>query len=190
MRRSHLLVLVVTAFAVGCSDTPKTTSPATTKPTEQKKMDGPPPPPCHPGCFPSGTLVVTPTGVREIQTVGKGETVTLIGTDGKPTTGAVETVFETCNKLIEVRTDAGTLTTTETQPLCLTAGGFREAGKLTVGEKIWRWDNGERKSVTVKEVSAPVREAAVFNLVVGDGKVFVANGFLARGKPPVTGHPQ
>ena len=189
MRRSHLLVLFVAAFAVGCSDTPKTT-PATTQPTrpsvdEQRRME-----PCHPGCFPSGTLVVTPNGVREIQTVGKGETVILIHTDGKPTTGAVETVFETCNKLIEVRTDAGTLTTTETQPLCLVAGGFREAGKLTAGEQIWRWESGERKAVTVTEVSAPVREAAVFNLVVGEGKVFVANGFLARGKPPVTGNPQ
>jgi hypothetical protein len=185
MRRYHLLVLVVAAFAAGCSDTPKTT-PATT-PTrpgvdEQRRME-----PCHPGCFPSGTLVVSPSGVREIQTVGKGETVTLIGADGRPTTGAVETVFQTCNKLIEVRTDAGTLTTTETQPLCVTAGGFKEAGQLKAGEQIWRWENGERKAATVTEVSGPVREAAVFNLVVGDGKVFVANGFLARGKPPTAG---
>lgn len=184
MRWSHLSALAVLALAAGCSDTPKST-PATTKPTEprdERRME-----PCHPGCFPSGTLVVTPTGGREIQTVGKGETVTLIGSDGQPTTGAVETVFQTCNKLIEVRTDAGTLTTTETQPLCLTAGGFKEAGQLKAGEQIWRWENGERKAVTVTEVSAPVREATVFNLVVGEGKVFVANGFLARGKPPTAG---
>lgn len=182
MRRCHLLVLLIAAFAAGCSDTPKTT-PATTKPTTPEKLHEP----CHPGCFPSGTLVVTPAGVRDIQTVTKGEMVTLIGTDGKPTTGAVETVFETCNKLIEVRTDAGTLTTTQTQPLCLVAGGFREAGQLKAGEQIWKWADGERAAVMVTEVSAPVREAAVFNLVVGDGKVFIANGFLARGKPPVAG---
>jgi hypothetical protein len=186
MRRSPLLALIVVAFTAGCSDTLKTT-PATTPTTrpsldDQRRME-----PCHPGCFPSGTLVATPSGPREIQTVGQGETVTLIGAGGKPTTGAVESVFETCNKLIEVRTDAGTLTTTVTQPLCLAAGGFVEAGKLKAGEQIWRWVSGERKAVTVKEVSAPVREAAVFNLVVGDGKVFVANGFLARGKPPTAG---
>ncbi len=151
----------------------------TTKPTASEKLMEP----CHPGCFPKGTLVATPTGTREIQTVGKGETVTLVGTDGKLTSGPVESVFQTCNKLIEVRTDAGTLTTTETQPLCLTAGGFVEAGQLKAGDAIWRWENGERKAVTVTEVTGPVREADVFNLVVGTDKVFVAGGFLARGKP-------
>lgn len=142
--------------------------------------------PCHPGCFPSGTLVVTPTGLREVQTIKTGEVVTLVGTDGTSTSGPVESVFNTCNKLIEVRTDSGTLTTTQTQPLCLTAGGFREAAQLKTGDTIWRWANGERTAVTVTEVTGVLREADVFNLVVGTGKVFVANGFLARGKPTAT----
>jgi len=159
--------------------TPNPSTPVTTKPTDPKLY-----PPCHPGCFPSGTLVATPTGTREIQTIHKGEVVTLVTTDGVTTTGTVEDLFTTPNRLIEVRTDAGTVTTTETQPLCLTAGGFALAGELKAGEKIWRWENGERKAVTVKEVSAPVREGEVFNLVVGKDKVFIAGGFLARGKPP------
>ncbi len=176
MRRT-VPILLACLLLPACGPT-ATTSRPTTPTTREKLME-----PCHPGCFPSGTLVVTPTGLREVQTIKTGDVVTLVGTDGTTTSGPVESVFQTCNKLIEVRTDAGTLTTTETQPLCLTAGGFREAGKLTAGDTIWRWENVGRKAVTVKDVTGPVREADVFNLVVGTDKVFVANGFLARGKP-------
>lgn len=159
-----------------------TTQNNTTKPTDDPRKY----PPCHPGCFPAGTLVATPSGLREIQTVRKGEQVTLVTADGKTGTGSIQAVFTTPNRLIEVRTDAGTVTTTETQPLCRTTGGFALAGDLKPGDTIWRWENGERKAATVKEVSSPVREADVFNLVVGKDKVFIAGGFLARGKPPVT----
>lgn len=184
MRR--LLPVTLIAFAVcSCGPTEPTTSstksqttPTTTKDDHEKY------PPCHPGCFPAGTLVATPTGPKEIQTIAKGEIVTLVTTDGAATTGSVEDVFKTPNRLLEVRTDAGTVTTTETQPLCLQAGGFRLAGELKAGDTIWRWENGGRTAATVKEVTAPVREADVFNLVVGKDKVFIAGGFLARGKPP------
>lgn len=153
-----------------------------TKPTD----DGRKYPPCHPGCFPAGTLVVTPSGLREIQTIRKSEMVTLVTAEGTTITGSVEDLFTAPNRLIEVRTDGGTATTTDTQPLCRTTGGFALAGDLKPGDTIWRWENGERKSVTVKQVSSPAREADVFNLVVGKDKVFIAGGFLARGKPPVT----
>ena len=80
---------------------------------------------------------------------------------------------------------SGNLLTTETQPLCLQQGGFRRAGELAAGDQIWRWEAGERRPTRVQAVVATGREAPVFNLVVGDGAVFVAGGFLARGKPPV-----
>jgi hypothetical protein len=118
--------------------------------------------------------------------VRQGEVVTLVTAEGTTTTGTVEDVFTTPNRLIEVRTDAGAVTTTDTQPLCRTAGGFALAGDLKPGDTIWRWENGERKTATVKGVTGPMREADVFNLVVGTDKVFIAGGFLARGKPPVT----
>lgn len=182
--------LAVAIFALSaCGPNPSTTqnvgtsnasTPVTTKPTDPKLY-----PPCHPGCFPAGTLVATPSGLREIQTIRKGEMVTLVTSEGTATTGAVEDLFTTPNRLIEVRTDGGTATTTDTQPLCRTTGGFALAGDLKPDDTIWRWENGERKAVTVKEVSSPVREAEVFNLVVGKDKVFIAGGFLARGKPPV-----
>ncbi len=178
-RTVPLLLACLLVSACGPSvTTPGKPTQSTTPPTREKLME-----PCHPGCFTSGTLVLTPTGTREIQTVKAGDTVTIIAADGTTTRGAVESVFETCNKLLDLTTDAGTLRTTETQPLCLTAGGFAEAGRLKVGDQIWTWANDRRTAATVKEVKAVDGPAAVFNLVVGTDKVFVANGFLARGKP-------
>lgn len=183
MRRTVPL-LVACLLVSACGPTPSTKPVAvnTTKPTTPEKLMEP----CHPGCFPKGTLVATPTGLREIQTVGKGDIVTIVTADGTAASGPVDSVFETCNKLLDLSTDAGTLRTTETQPLCLTAGGFAEAGKLKAGDQIWKWVDGKRVAVTVKEITAVEGTSAVFNLVVGTDKVFVANGFLARGKPPVT----
>ncbi len=181
MRRTVPLLLAC-LFLPACGPpgtTPRVVTQPTTPPTREKLME-----PCHPGCFPSGTLVHTPTGTREIQTVKAGETVTIIAADGTVTSGAVEAVFETCNKLLDLTTDAGTIRTTETQPLCRVAGGFAEAGKLKAGDQIWTWANDRRTAATVKEVKAVDGTAAVFNLVVGTDKVFVAGGFLARGKPP------
>ena len=183
MRWSFPLAVAAAVLASGCSDGPKTTPSSAPKQAEKKDneklME-----PCHPGCFPAGTQVNTPSGLRAIETIKKGEVVTLVEPDGTATSGAVETVFETCNKLIAVRTDAGTLLTTETQPLCLQAGGFQAAGELKTGDHIWRWADGERTATRVLEVTASGNQATVYNLVVGESKVFAANGFLARGKPP------
>ncbi len=184
MRRTTPFLLLVCLALTACgpaSNTSRPTTQPTTKPTDDERKY----PPCHPGCFPKGTLVATPSGPREIQAVGKGEIVTIITADGEVTTGPVASVFETCNRLLDLTTDAGTLRTTETQPLCLAAGGFAEAGKLKAGDRIWKWADGKRAAVTVNGVNPVDGTSAVFNLVVGTDKVFVANGFLARGKPPV-----
>jgi hypothetical protein len=85
---------------------------------------------------------------------------------------------------VEVRTESGSLLTTETQPLCLREGGFRRAGELVAGDLIWRWTGGERRASRVQAVVPTGREEAVYNLVVGDSAVFIAGEFLARGKPP------
>jgi hypothetical protein len=83
----------------------------------------PPPQPCHPGCFPAGTPVHAPGGAKAVESLRVGDMVTTVGPDGTPGQGKVASVFVTHNRLIEVRTDGGTLTTTETQPLALAGGG-------------------------------------------------------------------
>jgi hypothetical protein len=143
--------------------------------------------PCHPGCFPAGTLVLVPGGSKRIELIRKGETVTTIGPDGRPARGVVREVFTSKNQLVEVRTDNGTVMTTAAQPLCLVEGGFRKAGDLKAGDRVWQWRSGRRVETAVRAVAATGKEAPVFNLILGDSAVFVAGNFLARGKPPAEG---
>lgn len=179
------ILLILALFLSGCSPKPAPNKGSKLGKNNSGPNNEPPPPPCHPGCFPAGTLVQTPSGLRAIEDIHPSETVLLIGSDGVATSGPVSSKFDTCNRLVEVETDAGNLLTTLTQPLCLVDGGFRTAGDLTSGDKIWRWENDERRAALVHAVSSTGREATVYNMVVGDSSVFVANGFLARGKPPL-----
>jgi hypothetical protein len=141
--------------------------------------------PCHPGCFPRGTLVETPAGLRPIETIRAGEVVLGVRPDGTTAPVKVQSIFTTPNRLVKVRTDGGIVFTTETQPLCLTDGRFRAARELQKGDRIWRWQDGKRQVVTVLDVTQTEREEPVHNLVLGDSEVFIAGGFLARSKPPV-----
>lgn len=144
-------------------------------------------PPCHPGCFPAGTPVLTPDGGKRIELIRAGDTVTTIGPSGTAGRGVVASVFTSKNRLVEVRTDNGTLLTTAAQPLSLCVGGLRRAGELKAGDRIWQWRDGRRVETTVRAVVATGREAPVFNLILGDSAIFVAGNFLARGKPPADG---
>jgi hypothetical protein len=140
--------------------------------------------PCHPGCFPAGTPVLIPGGSKPIETVRIGEMLVSVGKDGVATQAPVEKLFTTTNNLFEVKTDRGTALTTDAQPLCLTDGQFRKAGDLKPGDRVWRWQDGSRMEAVVKSVTATGRQEKVFNLILGESKMFVAGGFLVRGKPP------
>ncbi len=140
--------------------------------------------PCHPGCFPAGTLVRVPGGAAKIETLKVGDAVTTVGADGKAATGRVEHLYATTNELIGVKTDDGTALTTHEQPLSLVTGGLLKAGDLKPGDRVWRWRDGERRAATVREVTATGRTAPVYNLILSDSAVFIAGDFLARGKPP------
>lgn len=187
MRKHLLLVAAVILMVSGCpSDTSRKTG-TTDKDRTNKEKSGKqehPPPPCHPGCFPLGTSIVTPGGPRPIETIRSGDLVTLVDSDGNSNPAAVESIFRTSNRIIEIRTDSGSLLTTETQPLCLPGGGFRRAGELAKGDVIWRWEKSERCPARVLGVYPDKQDVNVFNLVVGESAVFIAGGFLARGKPP------
>lgn len=191
MRRLSVLAIALAIGVSACTDTKTSqsggqgsatskTDPPKTDPEKEKLY-----PPCHPGCFPAGTTIATPTGPRPIESIEPGELVSLIGSDGVAVSGPVHSTYRTENRLFEVRTEAGTVLTSETQPLCLAAGGFQTAGDLKAGDAIWRWANGRRQSATVTAVADTGRDAPVFNLVVGESAVFVAGGYLARGKPPL-----
>jgi uncharacterized protein (TIGR03067 family) len=134
------------------------------------------PVPCHPGCFPAGTVVRIPDGTKAIERIREGELVTAVDAAGKPSHARVEGVFATRNRVLEVRTDGGTLVTTATQPVGLERGGFRAAGELKPGDRVWRWAGGQRRAAAVTAVTPADREVEVFNLILGKPTGFVAGG--------------
>ncbi|HUE70754.1 MAG TPA: Hint domain-containing protein [Pirellulaceae bacterium] len=140
--------------------------------------------PCHPGCFPRGTLIETPQGRRPIENVRVGDALTAFLPDGQGIVANVQSVFVTRNRLWKVETEDGVLLTTEAQPLCRSTDRPIRAGDLLPGHFILRYINGELRAVEVRNVSPTDRLEKVFNLVLGDSELFVAGGFLARSKPP------
>jgi hypothetical protein len=147
------------------------------------------PPPCHPGCFPPGTMIEVPTGTKRVDDLRAGDIVTTVGSDGKPARASITAMFMTKNRLVEVNIEGKTLITTMTQPLALADGKVRPAAELQPGDRIEVWSKGERSTATVKSVDVNLRDAPVYNVVVGDPALFVANGFVARTKPPAPAVP-
>jgi hypothetical protein len=142
------------------------------------------PEPCHPGCFPSGTLVETPQGLRNIESIVVGDLITIILSTGESGSVPVQSIFVTDNQLWEVETESETLLTTETQPLCLSVNTFVSAGDMKLPTTILRYQDGEIQPSKVLKVTRTDHIEKVFNLVLGNSEVFIAGGYLARSKPP------
>ena len=143
------------------------------------------PEPCHPGCFPRGTLVETPLGPRRIETIEPGDELTAFRAGGEQIVGRVQSVFVTENRLWEVTTSGAKLLTTDAQPLCLADYSTRPAGELQPGDRILRWHDDSLHNDDVVSVSSTTRVERVFNLVLSDSELFIAGGYLARSKPPL-----
>lgn len=140
--------------------------------------------PCHPGCFPAGTIVQTAEGARRIETIVPGEPITVISMQGAMTTMPVSTVFVTENRIWRVETSAGTLHTTQTQPLCLADGTTRQVGRLKIGDRLLRFSAGAVREAEIIKIDATRRAARVYNLILRDSERFCADGFIVRSKPP------
>ncbi len=143
-----------------------------------------PPQPCHPGCFPAGTKVAVGGEMKAIETIKVGDSISTFSKDWKPGLGKITSIFVTKNRLIEVRMEKRTLVTTETQPLSLVNGELKAAGELRKGDTIIQIVAGIRVQVNVTSVEKTNRFETVYNLVLGEPTLFIANGFLARSKPP------
>jgi hypothetical protein len=152
------------------------------------------PEPCHPGCFPTGTLVDTPEGPRTIESIVIGDLLHTILAQGEVEPVAVQSIFVTTNRIWRLETDAGVLLTTETQPLCSSMNDLPvAAGQLSPGDELLFRSDGRIRSARIHKIERTERIEKVFNLVLRNSEIFVAGGFLARSKPPAetaTGHLQ
>jgi hypothetical protein len=151
---------------------------------EAKFVESRPMEPCHPGCFPWGTLIETAQGQRPIEQIQVGDAIIAVDRDGEIQRIKVSSIFRTRNQLLELHTSAGILLTTRTQPLCVTSSKNIAAGELERGDRILIWKSGAAAPATVKQVVLSDRIEPVINLVLRDSEAFIANGFLARSKPP------
>lgn len=142
------------------------------------------PEPCHPGCFPWGTMIETASGPAAIESISVGTELIVYLGDGTRSTARVSSIFHTRNYLLRLRTDDGKLVTTEQQPLCRSVDRVIAAGQLRSGDQIVRVRAGELKSVGVSEVTKTNNVEPVINLVLSNSELFIANGYLARSKPP------
>jgi hypothetical protein len=140
-------------------------------------------PPCHPGCFPAGTIVQTPAGPRAIDKVRAGDMVLSISPNGKAAGVKVASVFVGRAMLVEVETATGKLLTTAKQPLLLSDGKIKSAGALTGADAIVRWQEGRFHNIPVHGVKEKTTHS-VYNLVLEVRGTFLANGYLVQSKPP------
>ncbi len=141
--------------------------------------------PCHPGCFPWGTMIETAKGLRAVEQIKVGDSIIAILRTGEVTKIPVSSIFRTHNRLLEIHTTEGTLLTTPQQPLCMTSSKNVAAGKLGPGDIILVWRKGKATPAKVNQVVITDRIEPVINLVLDDSEAFIANGFVARSKPPV-----
>lgn len=142
-------------------------------------------PPCHPGCFPAGTMVETPDGVKKIESLGIGDVVLNVPTVGKPNPVKISSIFVGQSLIVEVDTEKDKLITTGKQPLSLASGGLRYASDLKVGDEVLTWKDGKPRRVKVRGVKPLDKPSQVYNLVLEVRGTFIANGYLVRSKPPV-----
>lgn len=140
--------------------------------------------PCHPGCFPASTQIESPQGPRSIDTLRAGDVVTSLNRNGEVVSAVVRTVFATRNRLWQIETEAGTLLTTETQPLWRNLDEAVRAGSLVSGDCVLHRVGERIEAVQVLSVFCTNRAERVFNLILEDSEIFLAAGFLARSKPP------
>jgi hypothetical protein len=119
-----------------------------------------------------------------IEEIAVGDEVYMIAESGEKISVPVMSIFRTTNRLWEVSTSRGDLATTETQPLCVSLREHVPAGKLQAGDRILAWIDEQLEAVQIEEVQGTDRTVPVINLVLGHREPFIANGYLARSKPP------
>jgi hypothetical protein len=143
----------------------------------------PPLEPCHPGCFPAGTLVETPQGPIAIERLQPGDFILAVR-DGTTSPAAIESIFTTTNRLWEIATADAVFCTTESQPLCVADHRVVTGGQLQAGDRLMRPADGKLIPLAVISVTRTDRIERVFNLILSDAEYFLPAGIVARCKPP------
>lgn len=139
------------------------------------------------GCFPAGTQILSPAGMRAIETIAAGETILAVNEDHQAVPSTVEAVHVARCELLTVQTSSRILTTTADHPLLLAGADcgmpcFIPAGRLKPGDRIVTWQHGRAQEQTVLDVKRLGVEQTVYTLGVGGPHTFIADGFVVHNK--------
>ncbi len=134
------------------------------------------------GCFPAGTMILTPHGAVRIESLSSGDIVTAIDGAGNPVAAPIKAIYMTSSPLLIVRTPRGVLKTTPEHPLALVSGDFRPAGNLLPGNEVLIWQNSEQRRAKVLAVQQINTYESVYNLTVASPHTFVADNFIVHNK--------
>lgn len=153
--------------------------------------DADPAPNPRPGCVPAGTLVMTPSGEREIQNLAVGETVLCYASGQIAKTRIAAVNKHSTMRLMTIHTNNRELVCTPTHRLLVSGvNRYRIADDVlgaklvgVVGDRL----TSERVSVVgVQELAAPV---TVYTLSCEPRHNYIAGGLVCHNKPPVVEQP-
>lgn len=145
------------------------------------------------GCFPAGTPIMTDRGSVPVEKVQVGQTVEgvdwLEGNGPGLVFAGVEKVFVLKDRLLEVVTDKGTLTTTGEHPVLVlkenlfVQNGFRPAKDVQPGDRLaWVDSLGLIEPAKVFRLIPHKQVSTVYNLEVSGIHTFIADRFVVHNK--------
>ncbi len=133
------------------------------------------------GCFPAGTMIQTPDGLKAIQTLKPGDIVLAVDGDGLTVNAAVTHVYKQRSNLLTLQTTMGEIRTTDEHPMMARNGKFAAAGLLKPGDEMVAWRDG--KMILVPVIGTQTgEEADVYNLTVDGPHTYIAEGFVVHNK--------
>lgn len=135
------------------------------------------------GCFPSGTMISTPSGQHDIASIHPGDYVLSVDIEtGQITACHVLRVGRhSARNIWRISFEDGHQVRTTSVHSFRVPNGWKRASRVCAGDKILFYDAQDGAQVKAVTDSCPDREVEdVFNLIVEDHFNFIANGALAH----------
>ncbi|MFH1227230.1 MAG: polymorphic toxin-type HINT domain-containing protein [Planctomycetota bacterium] len=134
------------------------------------------------GCFPTGTMITTPDGLKPIDSLKAGDMVSAVTKAGRITPAKVVRTYATTSALVRITTPSGILYTTDEHPLLGDDGKFQLVAGLTIGQSVMIMCDNSLKQSRITDITRLDEEVIVYNLEVDEPHTFIADGFVVHNK--------
>jgi len=134
------------------------------------------------GCFPAGTKVTTPGGVKAIEGVKINDIILSVGEDNNLLPVKVLRVYSAVSDLIEINAGNCSVKTTISHPFLKKNGMFVSAGDLKNGDLLVTNKNGIESFEKITSIKSLSDMVNVYNIEVESPHTFIANYFIVHNK--------